>query len=504
MSFVRTLILAAVAAALGAWLWFVEAPKLEQEAKANLLLDFDPAAVEKVRLAYPDGMQIEVVRDAGTWKLTAPVAYAADGNVVDNFLTTVKEATIERRMARSDAGALSTYGLEGDTGSQARIELTLGGNKPLPAVVLGIATPVGHQAFARREGEDDVFVIPLLLQSSAKKTPDELRAKTMFAGRDSTGIKHVTIEKPDEKIELERSGDAAWTMRSPIDDLADAESVRSMLDSLATIDALAFFDGAAADRNAFGLETGATRFVATHDDGSTVAFVIGKEATDAPAGNYLERAGDQQVVKVPDWVAKKFAPVAAELRDRRLLSCKVDDIRGMTFTMGGETFTLAREGTGKPWTIDPPADGEVLNQRIVDNVLEGLASARADEVIGDANTDAELAQYGLDAPLARLDVAGASGPCAALSAAAMPAPAPAPEGRPAAAAGYVMKNAARSAVLNTSAHEYSRIAMKRPAFVEAAAKAAGSGAAPSGAAPQAAMPDDAAPDAAPPGEPSAH
>ena len=482
VSFVRTLLLAAIAVGLGAWLWLVEAPRIREEAKADLLLDVDPTAVEKVRLAYPDGTSIEVVREGDKWKLTAPIAYAADGKVVENFLTTVKETKIERRLTKAEAGALASYGLEGDTGSQARLEVTLAGGKAMPAVVLGNATPVGYEAFARKDGSDEVLVIPLLLQSSAKKQPMDLRAKTMFEG-DSTGVTRVTIEKPGEKIELERKGEAAWAMLSPIADAADAESVRSMLDSIATIDAVGFFDGPQVDREAFGLDEGATRFTALRDDGSSVTFTIGKEATDAPAGNYFERASDKQVIKAPDWVATKFSPPAMELREKRLLSCKVDEVRSMTWTVGGESFTIAREGPGKPWTISPGIAGQALNQRIVDNALNGLVLARADAVVGDAAGEADLGAWGLDAPAARLDVQGANGPCAALSGAAAPieAPAAGEEGRRPPPPSYYVKNAGRSAVMRASEHEYSRLAMKRVEFVDTAPQGAGSDTAPQGA-----------------------
>ncbi len=471
MSFLRTLLLALVAVGLGAYVYYVELPSMEREAKGDILVDVDPAAVEKVRLAYPDGSAIEVVRDGDQWKMTEPVAYPAEKGSIESFLTTVRETKIERRLGKDEVQALSTYGLEGETGSQARLELTTTGGAKLPAVVLGIATPVGYQAFARREDSDEVLVIPLLLQSSAVKKPEELRKKTMFDA-DSTGVRRVVIDKPGEKIELEKRGEGSWAMLSPIADAADAESVRSMLDSMATIDAIAFFDGPAADRVAFGLVDGATRFRAEREDGGATEFAIGKEAADAPAGFYFERTSDGQVVKAPDWVGTKFAPAPAELREKRLLSCKVDEIRSLRWTIGGDAFTISREAPGKPWTISPERPGEVLNQRIVDNAVSGLALARADQVVGDASSDADLVKWGLDAPTARLEIDGSNGPCAALAAAPAPEP-PAAEGAPRrpSARKYYVKNAGRTAVLLASEHEYSRLAMKRPAFVDSAPKA---------------------------------
>lgn len=476
MSFVRTLLLVVVAAGLGAWLWFVEKPGLEQEARSNILLDFDPAAVERIGLAYPDGTTIGVVRENGAWKLTSPVVYAAEQSMIDNFLTTVKDAKIERRLTADEAEAPASYGLDSETGSQGRLELTLAGGVKLPAIRVGIATPVDYQAFVRKEGDDDILVIPLLLHSSVRKTTDELRRKSLF-GDEAGGFTKVVLEKPDERIELEQRGEGAWAMLSPVADDADAEAVETMLSSLASIDAVKFFDGDAADRAAFGLAEGATLFTATRADGSSLRFTLGKEATDAPAGFYFERASDRQVAKVPDWVAKTFAPEAAELRGRRLLACKADEILRLSWTVGSgpqaETFTVSREAADKPWSLSPLSEGETVNQKMIDNVLRALVEARADSVVGDAASDADLASFGLDAPVARLEVATAAGSCASLSAAPAPAPVEAPvptmATRMEPILRYRLKNAGRSAILETTAHQFSRLSMKRTEFVEVAA-----------------------------------
>jgi hypothetical protein len=465
VSFARTLVVLLLALGLGAYLWLVEEPKAVLEAKGDVLADFEPADIEKVRFAYPDGGEIVVVREGEKWKMTVPVASDADGANIENFLNTVRETKIERRLKKDEAGALSSYGLDAETGSQGRLELTKKGGTPLPAMVLGIATPVGYQAFARREGDEDVFLIPLLLQSSVRKTPFDLRVKTLFPEVDSTGIEHVTIRRAGaEPIELEHISEFRWDLRSPIKDAADLESVRSMLDSVATIDALAFFDGDEADRKAFGLDETGTKFTAKRKDGSSVEFTLGKEAADQPAGFYLERSSDGQVAKVPDWTVKKFAPDPNELRQKRLVPCRIDEVLSMTWQPpGGDAFTISREAADRPWKIDPAVEGEVLNQAIVDNALNGIVLSRAEEVVGDAKSDDDLAKWWLDQPIARFEVLGTNGPCAALIGAPNKGPETSQGGQD-----FFVKDASRTAVLRAEQHEFSRMAMKRAEFVQAA------------------------------------
>ena len=466
MSFLRTLVLAVVAAALGAWLWMVEAPRMEEQAKADVLLDFDPGRVAKVRLSYPDGSGIGLAREEGAWKLTSPVVYAAEKGMVENFLTTVKEARIERRIGRDEAGDASTYGLDSETGRQGRLELTLDDGTVLPAVRVGIATPVGFQAFVSRAGSDEVLVVSLLLHSSVRKTPLELRRKSLFDA-DAGDAVRVSIAGPGRTIDLARGEDGDWKMLAPLADDADDDAVSAMLASVASIDATGFFDGDSADRAAFGLVEDATRFVATRADGSTLAFALGREAPDPPAGIYFERKADSQVAKVPDWVATKFAPATDELRGRRFLSCRADEVLSIEWTVGEERFTLSRTAAGAPWSVSPLAEGEGVNQRMADNVLRALAEAKADAVAGDAAQDSDLARFGLDAPSARVVVKGADRACASLVAAPVPGAAAAPTIGDAGKAWHV-KDATRSAVLKASSFQYSRLATRRAELVEAA------------------------------------
>ncbi len=321
----------------------------------------------------------------------------------------------------------------------------------------------------RVEGNDDVLLTPLLFHTTIKKTGFDFRSKSLVHVNPQA-ITRLTIEKAGRKIELEKKTDD-WALLSPINDRADAEAVRALVSTLPTIEALAYFEGPEIDRAKFGLDSPSLSVTAALAATGKVAFKLGVADEAAPAGSFFERVQDgpdaadpttAQVAKVADWVATTYGVEANDVRDRKLVRCDADAVVKMAFTRDGETFTLAREGAGKPWSIEPAGDGAVV-QRITDNALASLVDLKGDKLIGDAGDVAAKAAYALDKPLARVELSTKDGLCGAITGASREPGATTPV--------FYLQSDDRSAVLTASASQMSRLSMKRAEFVEMKAAA---------------------------------
>lgn len=464
MSLLRTSLIAALAIALGLYIYFFEAPKMAIEAKGDHVVDIEPAQVEHLELTYPDAKPVELAKKDGAWRLVAPVEAAADTNAVDLFLGAVRDAAIERRIPKGEAEALTSYGLESATGTRARLELTVAGGKTLPAIIVGNTTPVDYHAFVRVEGNDDVLLTALLFHTTIKKTAFDFRSKSLLHVNPQA-IARLTIEKAGRKIELEKKGDD-WALLSPINDRADTEAVRALVSTLPTIEALAYLEGPEIDRAKFGLDSPSLSVTADLAATGKVAFKLGVADEAAPAGSFFERVQDgpdaadpttAQVAKVADWVATTYGVEVNDVRDRKLVRCNGDDVVKMAFTRDGETFTLLREGAGKPWSIEPAGDGAVV-QRIADNAMQSLVDLKGDKLVGDAGEPATKTAYALDEPLARVELSTKDGLCGAITGASKEPGATTPV--------FYLQSDDRSAVLTASASQMSRLSMKRAEFVE--------------------------------------
>lgn len=470
MSFLRTLLVALVAGGLGAYIWFVEAPKIAEESREDRLLDFEPETVSALRLRYPDGSKIEVRREGGQWNLVEPLDAKADATAVENFLQSVADTKIERRLAEDEAENLASYGLDGDDGKRGSLGLSLEGGIELPRVVVGNTTPVDYQAFVRREDSGDVLVTPLLLHTTIEKKAFDFRDKSLVE-LDPSSVARLTIERDGTTIDLERK-DAEWHLLAPIADRADSEAVESMLSSFSTIDALAFFDGDDASqekRREYGLESPALR-VKADGNGSQVEFSVGNETADPPAGFYFAAGTGGPVAKVADWVPKKFAVAASELRDRRLAPCRPELVLRLDYEVGDERYSVRREGAGKPWIVEPLGAGETVSQRTADNMLVGILASKGDEILADVDGEATLARFGLDDPLARLRISTGDGECAMVAVAARPQTDTENDAGAKAlpSANYAVHVEGRSVVLSAGAGVFSRLGARRSAYVEQA------------------------------------
>lgn len=456
MSFLRTSLIALIAVALGLYIYFFEAPRMAEEARGEHVVDVEEAQVERIKLTYPDAKPVELERKEGAWRLLSPIEAPADPKAVVQFLDSLRDPVIERHIPMSEAESLASYGLEGQTGTRGRLEITLAGGKTLPAVIVGNTTPVDFHAFVRVEGNDEILLTPLIFHTTFAKKSFDFRNKTLL-NVDPQAIEKLTIDKPDAKVVLEKKA-GEWALLSPMSDRADAEAVRGLTSTLPTIEAIAYFDGAEADRGRFGLDKPSLTVTADVTGAAPASFKLGAtDEKDPPAGTYFERSGDGQVAKVADWVSKTYGIGPNDVRDRRLIRCKQADVVRMAFTRDGDTFALVREANGKPWTIEPAGEGAVV-QRIADNELMNLVELKGDKVVGDAADAAARAAYGLDKPIGRVELSTRDGVCAAISGGSKDPGAVDPE--------YFLQSDDRTAVITGSVSQMSRLTMRRPEFVE--------------------------------------
>ncbi len=133
------------------------------------------------------------------------------------------------------------------------------------------------------------------------------------------------------------------------------------------------------------------------------------DAPGAPAGYYVERIGDGQVATIPEWVRVRFDQDLNALCDKHLFACdQAAEVSKVTYECGdGTSFSLLK--SGDKWTMEP-APPRPLKDNVVERTVSGLASLAGKDIVAEDATGADkLAAYGLDAPVAQVEVARADG-----------------------------------------------------------------------------------------------
>jgi hypothetical protein len=452
----RTLLFALVAVGLGAYIWLVEKPRIDEEAEPDKLVKFEPEKAARLRLAYPEAPAIALQKKDQDWRIAEPMVADADDRAVTMLLGQIADTKAERRIPTAEAEGLATYGLEGD-GTQARVSIALEDGTELPSIVIGNTTPVGYQAFVRVDGRAEVIVMPLLLHSGIKKTVFDLREKKLFDVDAGAGIA-LTLTRESGAIVLTREGDR-WKITAPVQGDADTDQVGTLLRSLNDMNALAFFEGSEVDRTTFGLEDPLLEVQAEFGDKGAVGFRLGEKTSSAPVGYYVERIGDGQVATLPEWVRVRFDQDLNALRDKRLFVCdQAAEVAKVTYERGdGTSFSLLK--SGDEWTMEP-VPPRPLKDNIVERMVSGLASLAGKDIVAeDATAVDALAAYGLDAPVAQVEVARADGTsCGRAVAGVVGADTDNPM--------YYLKRADTGTILSVPEYLYARLDMKPEDFLE--------------------------------------
>ncbi len=397
MSFRNTIVLALLVAALGAYLYWVERPAAERESQTTRILEFDPEDVERLELtAY--GQTIEARKTDDTWRITAPVEGPADSRAVDTLVQTAAQAERKRTIVES-TDDLGAFGLaEPDAVLTIFVD-----DRPLPALAVGMGTPIGFNAYVRRADEDAVLLTGGTVRAALMKRLPDLRDKTVlhFAESDVARLR-ITPRDGDDVI-LEREGEG-WRIVAPVDARASQATVDNLFGSLRALRAVEFVTETGADAEAGRGLTPPAFELELSGSSEPVVLRIGDEIDLGDKQLVAATvAGEPQIYLVASHIPASLGKSAADLRDRTLVWTEPGSVTEIRVRhRDGETFTARTEGDA--WTL---AEGDdttdpLLVKRFADDVL----ALSGDTVASEEN---DLSEFGLDDPDVELTLTDAEG-----------------------------------------------------------------------------------------------
>jgi hypothetical protein len=393
MRFRSTLILLLLLIGLGAYVYWVEVPKAEQEAKKQTLFDFKADDVTEVSLAYAD-REITVKKSGENWYLVKPIEASADAATARNLATAIADCEVKKTLTET-AADLAPYGLDNPF---VKITVKLG-DKAMPAILVGKNAPVGFSTYIKRADEDKVLLTSSAFRSGMDKKVKDLRDKTIlnFADKD---VQKIELHADGNYIVLAQK-DGAWSIESPAAYPADATTMRSFLSSLRSMRAVDFPDPLS-DPSAYGFDSPQLRLTLyLGKNNAEKNIIVGKENDKKEL--YLQASGQPPTVyTVSEWVLRDLNKKLSEFRDKTLLAFDRDKITAVELKRRDGGHVKLIRGDDKHWRVDgssgKPAE-TTISQFIGDvHDLKGYDIA--------ADNPAELSPFSLDQPLLALTVFG--------------------------------------------------------------------------------------------------
>jgi hypothetical protein len=241
---------------------------------------------------------------------------------------------------------------------------------------------------------------------AAKPATDTATTKILSIPEDQ--IKEVRLKKTGaETTVLRTGGDGKWQIAEPKPLRADQDTAKSLVSSLAALNADKVVEDKAADLSPYGLNAPTLDVTVIKKDGKSQDFLVGDD-TPTGGGAYAKLAGDAHVYTVASYVKTSIDKTPNDLRDKRLLTFDQDKLTRVDLQPAkGETIEFGKNNQND-WQILKPkplrADGSQ-----VEELIRKLKDAKMDATISDEDAAKAAAAFASGTKVAVASVADASG-----------------------------------------------------------------------------------------------
>ncbi len=354
------------------------------------VLAFDRKDVTALEIVTRD--ESLALEPAGSqWKLTRPVALAADAETVIEFLDKLGSAKVKEFAAEAPP-SLASFGLE----RPVRVSLHTGKDKERANKSLLFGRVEDKKGvYAMRAGETSVLLLPEDVWTALPRTVAAARNKTLVEV-DRDKVTRVELTSPRGNVTLAREGNR-WRITAPESVPADPVEAGAILSKVRELRAQAFITDDAAGIPRY-LSTPEVRLSLTQEGAPapiTILLAPSPERRGGQPSAYAAVAGRGPVVLVEGKALADLGRSVTDLRDRTLLAdLTPKDVRRLRVRAGGQSMLLERTGDTE-WTVLEPARGAAKSGRVED-LLYALRALRWKEIA--APRGEEPARYGLDAP----------------------------------------------------------------------------------------------------------
>ena len=377
MRWQTTVTLAILLALVGGFYYVYEvrwaADRERAESRKGRVFTAEAAEVTALELKRPDNTVV-ATRDGDAWRLTAPVSARGNRGAIDEALTTILTAKIDREIDPKPA-SLADFGLDKPV---AQVALTLKDGKQV-GIDLGAKSPTGVWVYAREHDKPAVFVLPDSVLRDATRPVADFRDRTILAF-DRGSVSGVDIATGGETIAVE-SADGGWRITQPVTLPADTTEMNDLLEKLATAQVKEFVAEAPKSLDRYGLARPVRVSVHTgkDKDRATRTLLVGRVDADKK-GVYAMRDGESSVLLLPEEVGRLVPRTVAAIRNKQLVEFDRDKITRVDVQGPRGPVTLVREKDR--WKITAP-EALPADQVEAGALLARLAELRAQGFLSD-------------------------------------------------------------------------------------------------------------------------
>jgi hypothetical protein len=366
-----TLVAALLLALVGGFYYVYEVrlgPDREKvETRKGRVFTAETTDVTALELKRPEET-VKAAREGETWQLIEPLKVRGDRGPIEETLTTVLTAKMDREIDASPK-SLADFGLDKPA---AEVDLTLKDGKHL-TLLLGGKSPTGVWVYAKERDKPNVFVLGESVLRDATRPVADFRDKAVlaFARPDVTGIEIVTAA---DAIALEPEGQT-WKITRPVARPADSHSIADLLEKLGAARVKEFVAESPKSLAPYGLDrpVRVVVHVGKEKDRAAKTLLFGN-VDQEKKGVYAMRAGESSVLLVPEEIWRAVPQNVAALRDKTVVAFDREKVTRYDIETPKGQVTVTREKD--TWKITAP-QAVTADQVEAGAVLSRLRELRA-------------------------------------------------------------------------------------------------------------------------------
>jgi hypothetical protein len=366
--------------------------KGEVTAAARPLPPLDPAQIDTLEVTKA-GATTVIKSEGGKYKVTAPVAYAADEPVAKAAFEGLGKLELSSLVTEQKAKHA-----EFEVDDKGLHLVAKKGDKVLADLVIGKS--VGPGTMVRLSGKDDVWQATGLSRYAFDKGPADWRDKSITTYTAGDAERIDVAAKDGAKIALKKSGTKEgsaekWeVVESSLKvEKLDNDVPNGIASALASWKANDFADGTTAA--AAGLEPPALTVTVSLKGGKKAVVLVGNKKGDDE--RYVKAADAPQVFVVKKYNLDRVARQPLDFRDKTLCDLPETNLAEVAVTHGAESYTLVK--SGNDWKATKPAKLEVDSAKVTP-IAGGFKDWKATTYAEDQSPKAN----GLDKPKAVIAV----------------------------------------------------------------------------------------------------
>ncbi len=314
-----------------------------REQQAKQVFNFKGTEITIISLKRSTG-DVDLTRQGAAWEITKPLKAKADPAALENLVKVLAQLKMDRDLGPGD---LKTFGLD-QPGTV--VSFTVKGEQH--RLALGSLAPANKGYYARKDEGPNILVISIQSKDVLDQPLTSLRDKTLLASNPDQ-VKSLKIRTDKTRVELEKTGAAAWRWVGRPDFRVRADRVDQLLREFQTA-GISGFPPAPKDLQAVGLAPQAkTEITLVTPQGAETLFLGSGAGQDI----YARQGAQGPVVQVNQALPEQLAKSLANLEDRRLWSGSVAEVGKMVWGVPDKKWSAVR---GKDfWNLTGPDQAEI-------------------------------------------------------------------------------------------------------------------------------------------------